>query len=499
MTITNRLSLFFLGALAIVLVGFSATVFLLARSYLHRQVEDRLEAALNTMTAAAEIDPGGLEWEPHERHLHLDQDTGGGPIPWIVTDGQGNWVDGSKHFFPDKTLADSPLAHAAIPGSRQVIWWQDQPWLVSQRRLEAKNMVKPPSQPLAGQKPLFSVLIVTGGVTLAPVEATLRSLALSLVVVSAGILLLALVGGRWLCRRALLPITSMATVARTINAADLSQRLPNADTGDEVADLGLAFNDLLTRLHESFEQQRRFTGDASHQLRTPLTAILGQIEVALRRDRSLEEYQRVLGSVQGQAQNLRQIVEMLLFLARADAEAKLPNLETIHLADWLKEHLQEWSGHERFADLRMEADACLPVEALPPLLGQLVDNLLDNACKYSPPGTPIVIRLGTDNESVFLAIEDSGCGISPEDLPHVFEPFFRSSQARQKGLGGVGLGLAVAERIAAALKGRLTVSSQPGQGSCFRLLLPQATPAEQDDSRQNPPSQPRDVAPDCKR
>lgn len=500
MTITTRLSLFFLGALAVVLVGFSSTVYLLARTYLNRQVEDRLEAVLNTLTAGAEIEPGGLEWEPHERHLYLDQDLGGGPLPWLVTDADGKWVDGSKHFFPEKRFADSPLAHFTGPSSNPVVQWQERPWLVSQRRLENKNLAVPPSQPQANQqKQLYPALVITGGVSLADVETTLRNLAISLVVVSSGIWLMALVGGRWLCRRALLPVTNMANAARKMDAGDLGQCLPIADTCDEVADLGLAFNDLLARLHESFERHRRFTGDASHQLRTPLTAILGQIEVALRRDRSLDEYQRVLGSVQGQAQFLRQIVEMLLFLARANAEAKLPNLEIIQLTDWLKEHLHEWSTHERFADLRVEADIPLPVEAQPPLLGQLVDNLLDNACKYSQPGTPIVIRLIGDKDSVFLTVEDSGCGIAPDDLPHVFKPFFRSSQARQRGFSGIGLGLAVAERIATAFGGRITASSEPGKGSCFRLQLPQATSVGRNDSTQNPHSQPRDVAPDCKR
>ena len=134
-----------------------------------------------------------------------------------------------------------------------------------------------------------------------------------------------------------------------MSAADLDRRLPLAGTGDELDDLSRAFNGLLDRVGESFERQRRFTGDASHQLRTPLTAMLGQAEVALRHDRDPAEYRRVLESVRGQAQHLRRIVEALLFLARADAEARRPELERIDLAAWAAEHLTTWAGHERAA------------------------------------------------------------------------------------------------------------------------------------------------------
>jgi signal transduction histidine kinase len=239
-------------------------------------------------------------------------------------------------------------------------------------------------------------------------------------------------------------------------------------------ELSRAFNGLLERLHESFERQRRFTGDASHQLRTPLTAMLGQIEVALRRDRPSEEYQRVLNLIHRQANRLRQIVEMLLFLAHADAEAKLPHLETLNLAGWLSEHLQSWSEHPRQDDLRMEnaSDTPLLVTVHPALLGQLVDNLLDNAFKHSERGTVVALRLWREQEAICLAVIDAGGGISPEDLPHVFEPFYRSSKARRLGIGGVGLGLAVVHRIAAVFGGSIGVKSELGKGSCFLLQLP---------------------------
>lgn len=140
---------------------------------------------------------------------------------------------------------------------------------------------------------------------------------------------------------------------------------------------------------------------------------------------------------------------------------------------WLTDHLPSWLAGVRAADLRCETSGDRPiwVQTQTALLGQLLDNLLDNACKYSPPGTPITVGLAEKHGSVVLSVTDAGRGITEEDLPHIFEPFYRSRLARSAGASGVGLGLAVARRIALALGGTLRVDSQPGYGACFTLQL----------------------------
>jgi signal transduction histidine kinase len=268
----------------------------------------------------------------------------------------------------------------------------------------------------------------------------------------------------------------MAAAARGMGAADLGERLPVAPINDELADLGKSFNGLLDRLHESFERQRRFTGDASHQLRTPLAAILGQADVALRRDRPADDYRQALAAVRQQASHLTRIVEALLFLARMEAEAGPPTAERIDLAAWLPEHLRSWADNPRAADLHFEAADTGPawVQVPPALLGELVNNLLDNALKYSEPGSPVTVRLGRESGAVTIAIEDRGCGIGPNDLSGLFRPFFRSADARRRGIPGVGLGLAVAARLAKAFGGDIAVTSEPGRGACFHIRLPAA-------------------------
>jgi signal transduction histidine kinase len=258
-----------------------------------------------------------------------------------------------------------------------------------------------------------------------------------------------------------------------MTAADFNERLPVASAKDELADLGQSFNGLLDRLHESFERQRRFTGDASHQLRTPLAAILGQADVALRRDRPPEEYRQALESVRRQAGHLSRIVDALLFLARVDADAGPPPAERLDLAVWLPEHLRSWSQHPRANDLKLVAGVGPAFVQVPPaLLGELVNNLLDNALKYSEPGSPVDVRLGRELGSIALTIEDKGCGIAPAEQPGLFRPFFRSAEARRRGTPGVGLGLAVAARLAKAFGGDITVTSEPGKGSRFQIRLP---------------------------
>ncbi|HEX8202189.1 MAG TPA: HAMP domain-containing sensor histidine kinase, partial [Isosphaeraceae bacterium] len=309
---------------------------------------------------------------------------------------------------------------------------------------------------------------------LEPVEAEVRSLAAVLPLISLGLWALAAAIGRHFARRALAPLTLLAESARTMPFDDC--RLPSPGTRDELEEFARGFNGLLDRLHVALERQRQFTGQASHQLRTPLAAMIAAIEVARRRPRTVGEHERVLDRLHDDAVRLWRIVEALLFLARADAEAGLPDLERLDLAAWTADHLRAWSGHERAADLRVEGCDGDPfwTRAHRPLLGQLLDNLLENACKYSEPGTPIIVRTGCEPGAVALTVADRGWGIPAEDLPRVFEPFYRAESARRLGRAGVGLGLAVARRIVATHGGTITAESEPGRGSRFVVRLPRA-------------------------
>ncbi|MDR3622918.1 MAG: HAMP domain-containing sensor histidine kinase [Paludisphaera borealis] len=470
---STRLSIFFLGTVALILVGFSATLYAAASKYLHRQADERLDAALNTLVAAAEFSDHGVEWEPQERRLSFGRRTVEGQFLWIVCDARGRRLDGSTPTDLEPSWTDSIMTATPAGRPRRVEDRGGQLWRVMARRLEAPRTG---GSDEADEPSVHEALILGAAVSLSGVGETLRNLALMLTALSCGTWTLALLVGGRLCQRALKPVSEMAEAARAIAGHEFDERLPIAATGDELEDLGRAFNGLLKRQHESHDRQRRFTGDASHQLRTPLTAIQGQVDLALRQTRSAEEYQRVLTVVQGKTRHLRQIVEALLFLARADAESQRPPLEPIELTDWLREHMAAWTG-PRPDDVRFEAEGgeapC--VLAHPTLLGELLDNLLDNACKYSEPGTPIVVRASRDGDTVRLSVEDRGVGIEEAAVAHVAAPFYRTPQARSRDSKGLGLGLSVAARLATLFGGRLDVESRPGRGSTFSVVLPTAT------------------------
>jgi heavy metal sensor kinase len=458
MSLTARLSAFFLGGLGIVLAGFSICIYLIANDYLERRERDRMQATRDALRSMVEVDPDGLEWEGRERGAKDIR----GDIVWTVHYGDGVLVDHSDNLSENDPLRQSVVGEGDVSLSRA----QAGPDRRGTRKtLHVASPIDPKKHP---------TLVLTVAITTKPREALLQRLGGALAGVSCAVWLLALLAGRWYCRRALRPVATMADQARTMRVDAGAERLAVARSGDELEALGRSFNGLLDRLHEALERQRRFTGDASHQLRTPLAGLLGQVEIALRRDRNPDEYRRTLEQVREQGEQLRRIVEMLLFLARADAEARVDNLTVLDLAAWLPEQLRRWDTHPRRRDLQVVSAGPCRVKAQGPLLGQLLDNLIDNALKYSEPGSPVTVRLDGDARGVRLSVEDEGAGIRPDDLARIFEPFFRSTQARLIDHSGVGLGLSVAKRIAEVMGGRLDAQRGEKRGSRFILTLPAA-------------------------
>ena len=469
MTLTARLNRFFLSALAVVLIGFSSAIYLLAREHLNRQADDQLDAAIHILSATVEVTPSGVEWEPTERRMSLGARAKDDSVFWLVTDSEGHVVDSAGPASLAEFATEAAKQLQTTRRSDASLNWDGQHWQFRQLWIESPGPVNH-TRAAAENERLYQALGLTVGFSLEPIRTTLRELAVALAGLSILIWFAAMIAGRIVCRRALRPVARMAAAASEMEAAQLEKRLPLVHSGDELEALGLAFNGLLDRVQDAFERQQRFTGDASHQLRTPLTVLLGEVEVALRRERSNEEYQRVLGSVHHQTERLRQIVESLLFLARADAEAQLPQRERIDLARWLPSHLQMWNAHPRSRDLVSLVKSAF-VSAQPVLLGELLNILIDNALKHSSPGSPVTIRIDTVDGAVDISVEDRGTGIRSDELPHLFEPFFRSPTARLQGVEGIGLGLSVARRIAAAFGGSLSASSQLGEGSRFALRL----------------------------
>ena len=405
MTLTTRLTLFYLGTLAAVLAAFSGALYLLAHRHLHAELHDRTSGLLDTVAARAEVEPEGVEWEP--KH----------PNPALP-------YERDSHFWAVYLPHNDRLDGGGLPT------------LETDGHVVRRTITHPEADTLpANLEPnRYRTLEFVAALPTAPVQQTLRTLAWSLFVISSSVWLASALVARWICRRALRPVTEMASVATSISPENLGDRLPVPNPADEIQTLALSFNGLLARFQSSYERQRRFTGDASHQLRTPLAAMLGQIEVALRRDRDPTDYRAALTTAQEQANRLQGIVESLLFLARADSEALRPTLGNIDLGLWLRETIaQTWGGHARWSDVRIECvTPDLRVEVHPVLLGQALGNLIENAFKFSATGAAVTIRASKISCGVAIDVDDCGDGIDERDRSRLFEPFFRSERARDR-------------------------------------------------------------------
>jgi heavy metal sensor kinase len=465
--LATRISLFFLVALAVVLTGFSASVYWIVRTQSYSETNARLAATLDTIAAAIENGPDGLEWEPGERNLFSGKSASADATLWQVA-ASGHRIDGSKE--PESALTGLNQADDDHFDFKDVDW-RGERWRVARRDIRAAAPGKVAAGATEPGTTRYQRLTISSAASLAPVEAHLRNLAIALLTVSVLVWLIAAALGRSFCKHALAPLTEMSAAISTISAADLDRRVPSNSTGDELDQLGHAFNELLNRLQAAFTRQTRFAAEASHQLRTPLTAMIGQVEVALRRDRSTFEYRAALENVHQNCEQLRRIIESLLVLAREGTDAALQQSHRIDLGDWLVKHLAGWSGHPRFADIRVEVDPQQPltIAANDALLAQVLDNVLDNACKYSAPMSPIEVRAAKAGDDVVLSVKDNGRGISQSELSRVRDPFFRSDDVRRLGISGVGLGLSVVQRIVDAFGATLSINSEPGRFSVVTI------------------------------
>jgi two-component system OmpR family sensor kinase len=296
--------------------------------------------------------------------------------------------------------------------------------------------------------------------------------------VMAAVLPLALLlagGGGWLlAKRALQPVDQMAEAARRIGAEHLDERLRTTGSDDELDRLAHTLNDMLGRLDAAFRQVRQFSADASHELQTPLTILKGELEVALRAPRSPEEYRRVLTSALEECERLVRLVEGLLLLARADAGVLRMDRQPVDLDQLVLEVFKqaELLAEPHAVHLHLGPVEPLTIRGDSAHLRRLLLNLLDNGIKYTPPGGHVTLALARDDGWAKLWVADTGIGLSPEEQTHIFQRFYRATNAHLQHEEGSGLGLCIAQSIAEAHGGHIQVDSAPGRGSTFTVRLP---------------------------
>jgi two-component system, OmpR family, heavy metal sensor histidine kinase CusS len=317
-------------------------------------------------------------------------------------------------------------------------------------------------------------LRVQVAITLAPNSRALHELMTALLTIGPLTLACTLGGGYWLARKALAPVDRMAATAAEITSQRLDRRLEEPGTDDELDGLARTFNAMIERLHRSFDEVRRFTADAAHELGTPLAAMRTEAEVALRSPRSPERDSRVFENLLEEMERLSRLVSQLLFLCREDAGLGAREFQPIRLDQVLSEvgeHMQV-AAQEKGVELALDARVPCLVRGDEDRLRQLFFNLLDNAIKYTPPGGTVSVRGESGDGQARVTVADTGIGIPADHLPHVFERFYRVDPARSPEIEGNGLGLSICRSIAEAHSGRLGIDSTVERGTRVTLVLP---------------------------
>ncbi len=322
--------------------------------------------------------------------------------------------------------------------------------------------------------PVNTESIVRVGKSLDETGQTLAGLRRLLILFSPFVLVICSVMSWLFAGWALNPVLEIKNIAEQIRRGRMRGRIEAGLKGRELGELAVIFNDMLQSIQHSVEMQKRFVADVSHEIRSPLTALRGSIEVALRRRRSVEDYENVLETSLADVIRLSRITDDLLFLTRADNNILDLRRQWFELGPALSS-IVERLGHKAVsAGVSLVEDYRVDLEVYGDtfLLDQAFSNLVENAIKYTPRGGKVTITTEEKEGSVMVTVSDSGIGIPEEDIPHLFERFYRVDKERSRRAGGTGLGLSITEWIIKAHKGTISVKSTPGSGSDFIVALP---------------------------
>jgi len=449
-----RLTAWYSVILAVVLSLFGLSAYFEMRNSIHETVDEALRERVKGVRGLILRDSQYGE-DDVKRELRQHSELAGGAL-LQVSDQQGNWL------YRSATMSDFkiPIASRNFTGPFTFAS-RDTPFRVVNAEIKAGDQ---------------SYLVQIA----APLDDFYEALHRfgMLLLVSIPILLLcAAGGGYWLSRRALAPFDQITQTARSVSIQNLSSRLVVPQSRDVLQRLSETFNSMLERLEAAFKKITQFTADASHELRTPVAVMRTRAELSLRKTRTVDEYREALTQIHTDLEKTSDLVEKLMLLARADYGAEVLQLSSANLGEIVRDACSQGrtlSENKQISFYEQMPDFPVWVKADAHALRRLFLILIDNAVKYTPTGGQIEVFVATDNGSALAVVRDTGIGIAPEDLPNVFERFYRADKARSRESGGVGLGLSIGRWIVETHGGTIEVQSSPGHGSIFQVRLPLA-------------------------
>jgi two-component system, OmpR family, sensor kinase len=491
-----RLQLWLAALLVCVLTGFAATIYQLQRISQLREIDEELERRVAVLSGAVRGGPprpgfGPPRFESRPEPHKFDKDRPPPPPPRGHPD-QPPFRGERKGPFGPRDFEISPeIASLFDPTGTKAfyftVWSRD-------GALFKRSNNAPPDVPLPerldrtdtrthtrtrdGYREAFHFTeladcVLAGRSISADLDA-LRRFKWWLLAAGGMVLAFALGGGWWLTSRAIRPIEDISGAASRISAGNLSERINVAETDSELGRLASVLNSTFTRLEAAFAQQKQFTADASHELRTPLAVIIAEAQTTLARERTVAEYRESIAICLDAAQQMRRLTESLLQLARFDAGQEEPiRRSAVDLVESARVCVARIGPLAEERGIKIHCDLA-PAHTFGDAdrLGQLVTNLLTNAIYYNKPSGEIRVSTRSENGGAVLAVADSGEGIAVEDLPHVFERFYRADKSRSRAEGRSGLGLAICKAIVDSHGGSIDVTSRPGAGTTFTVRLP---------------------------
>ena len=462
-SIRSRLTAWYVTLLAIILILFSVLLNYFLAKRLHESVDNSLTVSATVVATSATMRLGNSPLPGLNQLFEQYMNQGNLNKFYRIYDGSGNVGSRSKNI----SASQFPLSQGAYADA-----------------LEGKNSYE--TFTVGGQQPIRVITmpilfegklinLVQVGTSLEAVQETLRNLKIFLFTAVPSVLILAALFLRFMARRALKPISRIIDTAREIGQGqELSKRIPVLKIKDELGQLALTFNEMMNRLENSFAQMRQFSSDASHELRTPLTVLKGQNELILSKQRKPEEYQEVISSNLEEINYMSKVLEDLFVLSKSDENQVNIDYKPVDL----RALVEEVCKHAEI--LAEEKNIKIIIAFLEPIeikgdevrLRQMVWNVLQNGIKYTQQGGELKISLQNEVDFALLTIQDTGIGIPEDDLPLIFNRFYRVDKARTRDEGGSGLGLSICRQIAEAHKGKIEVESKLGVGTRFKIRLP---------------------------
>jgi heavy metal sensor kinase len=397
----------------------------------------------------------------------------------LVADADGNAIPNAKTKDPeistgyedigiDRPAEIQAMVRAATASRTPKIFWTERQNAKGERFLIRSGIVFSEAH--------VAPYYVAIGLPLAQNNNILRQFTLIYVAVFPAALILGSLLGWFMAGRALTPVLAVAQTAQRISGSNLSLRIPTRQAGDELDYLILTFNRMIERLESSFQQMKQFSADVSHELRTPITGIRGQLEVALFTAKTTEQYREAMFNALQDIDRLSQIVRALLLLSQAESGQLVLQKSRLNLGEVVEDLVEQFQIPAEAAGVRLTADVAPNCHALVDRvqIERLINNLLSNAIKFTPEGGQVRMALKRSPEHIEMVVEDTGCGIASEYLPHIFDRFYRvpGSGAKSGSEQGLGLGLSFVAWIVKAHRGTIEVESTPGTGTRFTIKLP---------------------------